>query len=178
MNCQRCQHPHWVKNRFLKEKQHYKCKKCNYQWTENHTHRGRPTSERALAVYLYYHGLSMNVIAKIIEASPSTILKRIRNFSIQHAQPQSHRQILSCLNLMRCGTISRKAIPWICKTLCRDTGELIAWKCGHRDKATLKKLLEGLAHWPVIAPSWHHPAAFFLATSELPFGGCVGNRQR
>ena len=39
------------------------------------THRGRPITEQALAVFLYYHGLSMNEIAKILRASPSTILQ-------------------------------------------------------------------------------------------------------
>ena len=87
MNCPKCQHEHFVKNGHVNEKQRYKCKDCNYQWTEHHTHRGRPLAERALAVFLYCHGLSMNAIAKILRASPSTILQWIRDFANQHAQP-------------------------------------------------------------------------------------------
>ncbi len=87
MSCPRCQHPHSVKNGCVNEKQRYKCKACNYQWTENPTHRGRPLSEKALAVFLYCHGLSMNAIAKILGASPSTILDWIRHFGTQHAHP-------------------------------------------------------------------------------------------
>ena len=45
MNCPKCQHEHFVKNGFVNEKQRYKCKDCNYQWTEHHTHRGRPLAE-------------------------------------------------------------------------------------------------------------------------------------
>ena len=33
--------------------------------------------------------------------------------------------------------------------MCRDTGELIAWECGDRDKATLEKLIETLEKWKV-----------------------------
>ncbi len=33
--------------------------------------------------------------------------------------------------------------------MCRDTGELIAWECGDRDKATLEKLIEKLEKWNV-----------------------------
>jgi IS1 family transposase len=33
--------------------------------------------------------------------------------------------------------------------LCRDTGELIAWECGDRDKATLEKLVQRLEKWSV-----------------------------
>ena len=87
MNCPKCQHEHFVKNGHVNEKQRYKCKDCNYQWTEHHTHRGRPLAERAFAVFLYCHGLSMNAIAKILRASPSTILQWIRDFGNQHAQP-------------------------------------------------------------------------------------------
>ena len=97
MNCRRCQHTDFVKNGFVNEKQRYKCKKCLYQWTENRTHRGRPISERALAVFLYCQGLSMNAISKMFHVAPSTILRWIRNFSHQHAQlpePQTDTVIL------------------------------------------------------------------------------------
>ena len=33
--------------------------------------------------------------------------------------------------------------------MCRDTGELIAWECGDRDKATLEELIEKLEKWKV-----------------------------
>ena len=79
MSCPRCQHSHFVKNGHVKQR--YKCKDCNYQWTENHKRRGRPLAEKALAVFLYCHGLSMNAIAKMLGASPSTILDWVRHFA-------------------------------------------------------------------------------------------------
>ncbi len=33
--------------------------------------------------------------------------------------------------------------------MCRGTGELIAWECSDRDKATLKKLIDRLEKWNV-----------------------------
>ena len=33
--------------------------------------------------------------------------------------------------------------------MCRGTGELIAWECGGRDKATLEKLIARLEKWNV-----------------------------
>ncbi len=57
MNCPRCQHSHFVKNGFINEKQRYKCKACNYQWTENHVPRGRPLTEKTLAARLYCQAL-------------------------------------------------------------------------------------------------------------------------
>ena len=87
MSCPKCQHSHFVKNGFINEKQRYKCKDCAYQWTENRTYRGRPLAEKSLAVFLYCHGLSMNAIAKMLQASPSTILEWIRKFGAEHATP-------------------------------------------------------------------------------------------
>ena len=97
MNCRKCESTDFVKNGHINEKQRYKCKKCDYQWTENHKHRGRPLAERAFAVFLYCHGLSMNAISKMLDTAPSTILKWIRTFSDQHAQlpePQTDAVVL------------------------------------------------------------------------------------
>ena len=52
----------------------------------------------------------------------------------------------------------KKQKLWIWKALCRDTGELIAWECGHRDKATLQKLIQRLEKWNVkvyYTADWH-----------------------
>ena len=43
-------------------------------------------------------------------------------------------------------------------TGCRDTGELIGWTCGDRDKATLEKLIQRLEKWHVkvyYTDDWH-----------------------
>ena len=85
-SCPRCQHPHSVKNGHIHEKQRYKCKDCEYQWTTQKTYRGRPPAEKALAGFLYRHGLSMNAIAKMLHASPSTLLQWIRNFGKQYGE--------------------------------------------------------------------------------------------
>ena len=38
---------------------------------------------------------------------------------------------------------------WIGKAYRRETGELIDWECGGRDKVTLSKLMERLSRWKV-----------------------------
>ena len=38
---------------------------------------------------------------------------------------------------------------WIWKAYRRETGELIDWECGGRDKGTLLKLMERLSKWNV-----------------------------
>ena len=38
---------------------------------------------------------------------------------------------------------------WSWKALDRDTGQLLDWECGRRDKTTLKKMVDRLAKWDV-----------------------------
>ena len=42
---------------------------------------------------------------------------------------------------------SKKNKLWIWKAYRRETGELIDWECGARDKATLSRLAERLTPW-------------------------------
>ena len=86
MSCPRCEHEQCVKNGKVEGKQRYKCKSCGFQFTRL-TPRGYPPWLRALSVYLYCHGLSMNAIAKMFSVSPTTILRWIRQFGSHHAQP-------------------------------------------------------------------------------------------
>jgi len=38
---------------------------------------------------------------------------------------------------------------WIWKALDQETGQLLDWECGRRDKRTLKKMVDRLAKWDV-----------------------------
>ena len=44
---------------------------------------------------------------------------------------------------------SRKNKLWIWKAYRRETGELIDWECGNRDKETLSRLMNRLSAWDV-----------------------------
>lgn len=159
MSCPRCEHLHCVKNGKVEGKQRYRCKSCKFQFTRL-TPRGHPLWLRALAVFLYCHGLSMNAIAKMFSVSTPTILRWIRKFGVQHAQPpepEAGTAVVLELDEMW-HYLKKKRKLWIWKALRRDTGELIAWQCGDRDKTTLKKLLSKLSTWQVklyYTDDWH-----------------------
>ena len=44
---------------------------------------------------------------------------------------------------------SKKNKLWIWKAYRRETGELIDWECGGRDKETLSRLIERLSKWDI-----------------------------
>ena len=75
MNCRKCQSTDFVKNGHINKKQRYKCKDCDYQWTENHKHQGRPLAKGASAVFLYCHGLSMSA-----DVSSESLLSFLRKW--------------------------------------------------------------------------------------------------
>ena len=124
-----------------------KCKACSYQWTENHKYRDRPLAEKAFTVFLYYHGLSMNAIAKMLCASLSPILRMDTKFQQSTCTTPRTPSKCCCAWTRWDVALSEKNKRWIWKALCRGTGELIDWECGHRDKATLKTLIHRLEKW-------------------------------
>ena len=91
MSCPRCKHEHCVKNGKVEGKQRHKCKSCGFQFTRI-TPKGYPLQLRALSVFLYCHGLSMNAIAKMLSVSTPTVLRWIWQFGMQHAQPPEPAQ--------------------------------------------------------------------------------------
>jgi insertion element IS1 protein InsB len=44
---------------------------------------------------------------------------------------------------------NKRCKRWIWTALDRDTGQLLDWECGRRDKATLQKMVDRLAKWDV-----------------------------
>lgn len=79
--CPKCEHQHIIKSGFVKDKQRYKCKACNYQFTQTTTERGKPLWMKLDAVLLYLGGMSMNAIANHLNVSTQAVLNWIRDFA-------------------------------------------------------------------------------------------------
>ncbi len=78
--CPKCHSPTIVKNGKHLGRQRYRCKNCGFQFTRT-TPRGRPSSEKALAILLYTPGLSMNAIARLLKVSTPAVLRWVRTFA-------------------------------------------------------------------------------------------------
>lgn len=91
----------------------------------------------------------MNAISKLFSISTTSVLKWIRTFAQQHAQKElvSKGQCVDLeLDEMWHYIDNKKNKLWIWKVLDRNTGHLIEWEGGARDKATLEKLISRLSH--------------------------------
>lgn len=83
--CPKCKSEQTVKNGKVLEKQRYKCKHCNFQFTRLTT-RGVPAADKARAIQLYLLGLSMTVIAKLYKVSTPAVLKWIKTFAKENCE--------------------------------------------------------------------------------------------
>lgn len=98
--CPKCKAENVHKYGKVQGKQRYKCNSCGYQFTRL-TPRGRPAEEKAMAITLYTHGLSIRAIARIFNLSPNAVLKWIRSFAKAHcAKPEPGEAILVELDEM------------------------------------------------------------------------------
>jgi transposase-like protein len=68
----------------MKGLQRYKCKHCNYQFTQE-TPRGKPMKDKILALILYLSGLSMNMTAQIVGVSTQSVMRWIKLFYAKYA---------------------------------------------------------------------------------------------
>jgi len=103
------------------------------------------------AVLWYLSGISMNRIAFLLQVSVQAVLNWIRTFAKAHEEkPEpTGKTIVLELDEMWHYLKKKRQKLWIWKALDRETGQLLDWECGRRDKATLKKLVDRLAQWDV-----------------------------
>ena len=78
--CPKCQATQTVKNGRHLGRQRYRCKGCGFQFTRS-TPRGRPASEKAMAITLYTLGLSLNSIARLFKVTAPAVLRWVRTFA-------------------------------------------------------------------------------------------------
>jgi insertion element IS1 protein InsB len=148
--CPQCQRDRLVNNGSAAGKPKKLCRQRGYQFTRP-TPRGKPLAMKVHAVLLSLSGLSMHRIAFLLRVSAQSVLNWLRTFAQEHdekPEPTS-RAIIWERDEMWPYLKQKRRQRWIWKALDRDTGQLLDWECGRRDKATLKKLVDRLLPWDV-----------------------------
>jgi len=148
--CPKCQSDRVINNGSAAGKPKKRCQRCGYQFTRT-TPRGQPLKTKINAVLFYLSGISMNHIAFLLRVSAQAVLNGIRAFAIEHykkPEPTGNTIVLELDEMWHYLRKKRRKL-WIWKALDRDTGQLLDWECGRRDKATLQKLVDRLAQWDV-----------------------------
>jgi insertion element IS1 protein InsB len=148
--CPQCHSDRVIKNGSAAGKPKKQCKQCGYQFTRT-TPRGKPLPTKINAVLLSLSGISMNRIAFLLRVSAQAVLTWLRTFARQYEEkPEpTGRTIVLELDEMWHYLKKKRQKLWIWKALDRDTGQLLDWECGRRDKTTLKQMVDRLAPWDV-----------------------------
>jgi insertion element IS1 protein InsB len=103
------------------------------------------------AVLLYLSGLSIHRIALLVRVSAQPVLNWLRAFAVvyyEKPEPTGGTLILE-LDEMWHYVKKKQQKLWIWKALDQETGQLLDWECGRRNKATLKQMVDRLAQWDV-----------------------------
>jgi IS1 family transposase len=119
--------------------------------------------------------MSMNRAAFLLHVSAQAVLNWIRDFAVEYyAKPEpTGSTIILELDEMWHYIGTKRGKLWIWKALDRDTGQLLDWECGRRDKATLKKRVDRLAQWDVQMYCTDQWAAY---ASVIPQGKLVQSK--
>jgi len=112
-------------------------------------HVASPSQQRSTLWYL--SGMSMHRIAFLLRVSTQAVLTWIRDIAKEDDEkPEpTGRTIVLQLDEMWHVLKKKRCKLWIWKVLDRDTGQLLDWECGRRDKKTLQKMVDRLAQWDV-----------------------------
>jgi insertion element IS1 protein InsB len=148
--CPQCQSDRLVNNGSAAGKPKKPCQPCGSQCTRT-TPRGKPLTTKMKAVLLSLRGISMNRIAFLWHVSAQAMRNWLRTFAqkFQEEPEPTGRSIILELDEMWHDVKKKRPTLWIWKALDQDTGQLLDWACGRRDKATLKKMVDRLASWDV-----------------------------
>ena len=76
--CPKCQKFNCVKEGFVRKKQRYKCKECNFRHTVQYKKEYSKVSTRRQALQLYLEGLGFRSIGRILKYSHVSIYKWIK----------------------------------------------------------------------------------------------------
>jgi IS1 family transposase len=88
---------------------------------------------------------------RLLRVSAQAVLTWIRDVVTDYyAKPEpTGRTIVLQRDAMGYYLKHKRHTLWIWKALDRDTGQLLDWECGRRDKKTLQKMVDRLAQWDV-----------------------------
>lgn len=97
-SCPNCSSDEYVKSGVVNDKQRYKCKKCNYNFTVNKL--GKKIDDYFVnkALQLYLEGLSYREIERILGISHVSILNWVKSYGIKRPINKNYHPTYKILN--------------------------------------------------------------------------------
>lgn len=96
--CPSCNHDKSIKSGIVNQRQRYKCKKCNYNYTVNKIGKKIDDYYVNKALQLYLEGLTYREIERIIGVSHVSIMNWVKKYNITRPQQTNHHPTYKILN--------------------------------------------------------------------------------
>ncbi|MEG1024672.1 MAG: IS1 family transposase [Flavobacterium sp.] len=124
------------------KKQRYKCKSCSKTIVDNYTYNAYFPHINKEIVLLLTEGMGIRSIARILQISATTLLKRIiaisATVSLPAIQPECRYEIDELCTFIK---VKSKRI-WIVYAFERETKNIVSFNVGARTNLTLKKVVD------------------------------------
>lgn len=143
--CPKCKSSKIIKNGHTKtQKQQYFCKECKKRFLEYYTYKAYLPMINKLIVQLIKEGLGIRSISRVLQISPTTLLRRIITISKSIKPPKlsfgkSYEMDEMCFYV---GNKTKKF--WLAYAIERETGQVVGFQIGKRTNKTLNFVLKTL----------------------------------
>lgn len=125
-------------------KQRYSCKNCHKTFLKTYTYNACKHGTNSVITRYLKEGLGIRSIARLLEISPTTILKRILEISKSITKP--YISFGKCYEVDEIKTFIKHKSKryWIVYAFQRDTKQVLDFAVGKRSNATLLKVINTL----------------------------------
>ena len=96
--CPNCNHNESIKSGVIKQRQRYKCKKCNYYFTVNKLGKKIDDYYVNKALQLYLEGLTYREIERILGVSHVSIMNWVKKYNIKRPYHGNYHPTYKILN--------------------------------------------------------------------------------
>jgi len=132
-----------VRNGFSEaKKQRYKCKDCSKSIVNNYTYNAYFFNINKQIILLLREGLGIRSIARILQISATTLLKRIITISAAVSLPVIQSECSYEIDELGTFVKAKSKRIWIVYALERESKNIVHFNVGNRSIVTLKKVVD------------------------------------
>lgn len=143
--CTNCYSKNIVKNGTTKtRKQQYVCKNCHKRFIEFYSYKAYKENINFQIIQLTKEGLGLRSIARILQISTTTLLKRVIVISNQISQPEIPLHQSYKLDEMRFYIGNKSNQMWLAYAMNNNTKEIVSFHVGKRTNKTLMTIIKTL----------------------------------
>ncbi|MBD0403906.1 helix-turn-helix domain-containing protein [Flammeovirga sp. EKP202] len=98
LSCPKCESNSFIKSGFVKGKQRYKCKNCNYNFSV--AKKGREVDRKYVikALQLYLEGVSYREIERILGVSHVSVMNWVKKYNIPRLETEAYAPSYQLMN--------------------------------------------------------------------------------